>query len=101
MWGAIVGLHGRYPRHLEHLHTGWWRDEAHTETLCALAIWRAEIDEAGEDPREELALQHQLAEYARTLRQQGGGVEMTWQPGASPEAWSHALGASRPVGLGP
>ena len=24
-WGAIVALHGRYPRHLEHLKDGWWR----------------------------------------------------------------------------
>jgi hypothetical protein len=32
-----------------------WTDESHTETLCALAIWRAEIDDTGQDPREELA----------------------------------------------
>jgi hypothetical protein len=37
MWGAVVALHGRYPRHLEHLHTGWWSDESQAETLYALA----------------------------------------------------------------
>jgi len=47
MWGAIVALHGRYPRHLENLKDRWWTDEAHTETLCALAVWRAEIDDKG------------------------------------------------------
>lgn len=54
IWGAVIALHGRYPRQLEHLHTGWWQDESQTETLCALAVWRAEIDDAGQDPREEL-----------------------------------------------
>jgi hypothetical protein len=88
MWGQVVALHGRYPRRLEHLKDGWWNDDAHTETLCALAIWRAEIDDAGEDPREELAFQAQLVEYAHTLRQQGGGVTKTWRPGAPPPAWS-------------
>ena len=88
MWGSIVALHGRYPRHLEHLKEGWWEDEAQTETLCALAVWRTEIDEHGRDPREELAFHHQLADIARTLRQQGGGVESAWQPGAPPPEWS-------------
>jgi hypothetical protein len=88
MWGAVVALHGRYPRQLEHLQTGWWTDESQTETLCALATWRAEIDQHGRDPREELAFQRQLADYAHTLRQQGGGVEMTWQPGALPSDWT-------------
>jgi hypothetical protein len=88
MWGAIVALHGRYPRCLEHLKDGWWNDDAHTETLCALAVWRAEIDDAGQDPREELAFQAQLADYAQTLRQQGGGVAKTWRPGAPPQEWT-------------
>jgi hypothetical protein len=88
MWGAIVALHGRYPRRLEHLKDGWWNDEAHTETLCALAVWRAEIDDAGQDPREELAFQAQLADYAQTLRQQGGGVAKTWRPEAPPQEWT-------------
>ena len=87
-WGAIVALHARYPHQLEHLKQGWWNDEAQTETLCALAVWRAEIDDHGRDPREELAYHHQLAAFAHTLRQQGGGVENTWQPGAPPDDWS-------------
>jgi hypothetical protein len=88
MWGAIVALHGRYPRQLEALKTGWWTDEADTETLCALAVWRGEIDDAGEDPREELAFHAQLAELAIRLRQQGGGVSKAWKPGAPPDDWA-------------
>jgi hypothetical protein len=87
-WGAIVALHGRYPRQLEHLKEGWWTDEAQTETLCALATWRAEIDNNGQDPRVELAFHQQLADYAHTLRQQGGGVSDAWQPGAPPVGWA-------------
>ena len=87
MWGAIVALHGRYPRLLEALKEGWWRDEVHTEILCALAVWRGEIDDAGENPREELAFHRQLADYAQTLRQQGGGVSKAWKPGAPPPEW--------------
>jgi len=84
-WGSIVARHGRYPRHLEHLKDGWWTDEAQTETLCALALWRAEIDDHGRDPREELAFHHHLADIADTLRRQGGGVESRWTSGAPPE----------------
>lgn len=87
MWGAIAALHGRYPRHLGHLKNGWWQDERTIETLCALAVWRSHIDQHGHDPREELAFQHQLANTARTLYQQGGGIEKTWHPGAPPEEW--------------
>ena len=85
--GSIVALHGRYPRHLEHLKDGWWEDEATAETVCALAVWRAEIDQHGRDPREELAFHHQLADIADRLRQQGGGIENRWTPGAPPERW--------------
>ena len=88
MWGAIVALHGRYPRFLDALKDGWWLDDAHTETLCALAVWRAEIDDAGEDPREELNFQARLTVYADALRQLGGGVTKTWKPGAPPSAWT-------------
>ena len=86
-WGAIVALHARYPRQLEHLKAGWWTDEGQIETLCALAVWRAEIDEFGRDPREELAFHHQLTDFARALRQQGGGVAKQWVPGAPPATW--------------
>jgi hypothetical protein len=88
MWGAIVALHGRYPRYLSHLKDEWWTDESHTETLCALAVWRAEIDDAGQDPREELAFQNQLADYANSLRQEGGGVTRAWKSGAPPREWA-------------
>jgi hypothetical protein len=87
MWGAIVALHARYPRLLEAVKDGWWNDEVHTEILCALAVWRGEIDDAGENPREELAFHRELADYARTLRQQGGGVAKAWRPGAPPPEW--------------
>jgi len=88
MWGAIVAMHGRYPRHLQNLKDGWWSDDSQTETLCALAVWRAEIDDNGQDPREELAFQRQLGDYAETLRRQPGGVEGIWRPGAPPDAWA-------------
>ena len=88
MWGAIVALRGRYPRMLDGLKDGWWEDEVHTEILCALAVWREEIDEAAENPREELAFHRQLADYANTLRQLGGSVTQTWKPGAPPDGWS-------------
>jgi hypothetical protein len=88
MWGQVVALHGRYPRHLEALKDKWWTDESQTETLCALAVWRADLDDAGIDPREELAFQNQLADYAQVLRQQGGGVTKAWKPGAPPAEWA-------------
>lgn len=88
MWGAIVALHGRYSRALGVLKDEWWTDESHTETLCALAVWRAEIDDAGQDPREELAFQAQLADYSHALRQEGGGVTKAWKPGAPPNEWA-------------
>jgi hypothetical protein len=87
MWGAIVALHGRYPRQLGALKDEWWTDESHTETLCALAVWRAEIDDTAQDPREALAFHAQLADYAHALRQEGGGVTKAWKPGAPPAGW--------------
>lgn len=88
MWGQVVALHGRYPRHLAHLKDGWWQDDSHTETLCALALWREQLDEEGGDPREELTFQRQLAEYGRALRAEGGGVTKAWKPGAPPPEWT-------------
>jgi hypothetical protein len=88
MWGQIVALHGRYPRTLAYLKDEWWTEEQHTETLCALAVWRSELDDAGVDPREELAFHAQLADYAQTLRQEGGGVTKAWKPGAPPDEWT-------------
>jgi hypothetical protein len=39
------------------------------------------------DPREELAFQNQLADFAQILRDQGGGVTKAWAPEASPSDW--------------
>ena len=88
MWGQIVALHGRYPRILAYLKDEWWNEEAHIETLCALAVWRSELDDGGVDPREELAFHTQLTDYAQALRQEGGGVTKAWKPGAPPEEWA-------------
>jgi hypothetical protein len=88
MWGAIVALHGRYPEQLEALKDKWWTDESTTETLSALAVWRAELDETRQDPRDELAFQTQLIDYAEHLRRKGGGVTKLWKPGATPPEWA-------------
>jgi hypothetical protein len=88
MWGQIVALHGRYPRALSHLKDEWWNDEANTEILCSLATWRAEIDDNGTDPRQELAFHTALADYGNLLRQEGGGVAKAWEPGAPPSEWT-------------
>ena len=86
-WGAIVALHARYPRQLEHLNDDWYQHEAQVEQLSALAAWRAEIDEYGRDPREELSLHAQLEHYRDTLRSQAGGVTRAWIPGPPPSDW--------------
>jgi hypothetical protein len=85
IWGQIVALHGRYPKALAWLQEGWWTDEELLEILCALAIWRGEVDDAGVDSREELAFHLQLRELSQVLRQAGGGVTKAWKPGALPD----------------
>jgi hypothetical protein len=87
-WGQVVALHGRYPVQLQALKDKWWTDESTTETLSALALWRAELDDTGQDPRNELAFQTQLADYSQLLRQHGGGVTKAWKPGAPPPEWA-------------
>jgi hypothetical protein len=87
MWGQIVALHGRYPKALAWLQEGWWSEDELLEPLCALAIWRGEIDDAGVDSREELAFSLQLRELSQVLRQAGGGVTKAWKPGALPDEW--------------
>src|ERR1035441_3415792 len=67
----------------------WWKDDSQTETLCALAVWRAELDDAGRDPRDELAFQNQLADYAQVLRQQDGGGTKGGKPRAPPAEWQY------------
>jgi hypothetical protein len=88
MWGRIVALHGRYPKALSALKDGWWTDDAQTETLCGLAIWRAELDDAGIDPRDELAFQTQLSDYSHTLDKEGGGVTRHGTPDRHPRRGS-------------
>jgi hypothetical protein len=88
MWGQILALHRRYPKALARLQQGWWTDAELLEPLCALAVWRAEIDDTGVDPREELAFNLQLRELSQVLRQAGGGVTKTWEPGAPPDGWA-------------
>jgi hypothetical protein len=67
----IVGLHTRYPEALATLKEDWLRNHTQLETLSALAVWRQWIDDAGGDPRKELAFQAQLANYGHTLRTSG------------------------------
>ncbi len=86
-WGSIIALYSRYPRALAALKDGWWSETAHVETLCALAAWRAQLDTAGQDPREELAFHDRLADYAQTLKAEAGGVAGSWEPGAPPPEW--------------
>jgi hypothetical protein len=88
MWREIVVLHRRYPKALGNVKDGWWEDEAQTEQLLALAAWRAQLDQHGDDPREELAFHAQLSDFAAQQRQQGGGVTKAWKPGAPPDQWA-------------
>ena len=88
MWGEIVALHGRYPTALAQLKDEWWIEELHTEILCALASWRAELDEKAQDPREEIAFHAQLADYAHRLQKESNGITATWKPGAPPDDWA-------------
>jgi hypothetical protein len=72
MWAAILALHARYPRALAKLEHDWYEHPERAETLAALAVWRASIDAAAEDPREELAFQNALQQLARQLDQAPG-----------------------------
>ncbi len=86
-WGAIVALHGRYPEELSALKDGWWERSSQFESLAALAVWRQEIDDHGQDPREELAFQGQLSTLSEILQRQRGSVRDTWEPGFPPAGW--------------
>ncbi len=67
MRGAIVALYERYPRVLARLEHDWHEHAERVETLAALAVWRANIDAAAEDPREELAFQAAVLQLGRVL----------------------------------
>lgn len=85
MWGSIAAMHARYPKQLRYLQDRWWEDEAETEKLCALTVWRHELDENGSDPRDELAFQTQLKDYARELHEEHRGLADTWNPDNAPD----------------
>jgi hypothetical protein len=87
-WGSIVALHGRYPVELSALKQGWWDDNAHLESLSALAYWRQLLDDAAYDPVEELSFQLHIADFGRQLGREGGGVTKVWTPGAPPDDWA-------------
>ena len=89
MWGADRRAARPLPRtSSKRSKTNGGPTNQHVETLCALAVWRAELDDAGQDPRDELAFHTQLTDYAQLLRQKGGGVTKAWKPGAPPPEWA-------------
>lgn len=90
MWAAILALHARYPRALAKLEHDWYEHPERAETLAALATWRANIDAAAEDPREELAFQNALQQLARTLDQTQGLGRPFKQDAALLNPWDKA-----------
>jgi hypothetical protein len=76
-------------RELLALKDHWWNDDAHTETLCALATWRSELKEASVDPREELAFRTALRLRTRTPPRRRLRTK-TWTLGAQPDEWSQS-----------
>jgi hypothetical protein len=91
MWGAIVALYERYPRVLARLEHDWYEHTERVETLTALAVWRANIDAAGEDPREELAFQAALLQLGRIL-DNAPSSERRFKPDARmPTGWMKAV----------
>lgn len=86
MWAAIVALHKRYPGALAKLEHDWHERRERAETLAALAIWRANIDAAAEDPREELAFHNAIQQLARIL-DQTPGVVRPFKPDPKRQGW--------------
>lgn len=85
-WGDALALYNRYPTVLANLPESWWRDVDLFETVCAMAAWRLNIDCVGQDPRDELAFHHQLADFRYVLDHLPGGVTTRFKPEAVP-AW--------------
>jgi hypothetical protein len=52
---------------LAKLEQDWHERPERVEVLSALATWRASIDAAAEDPREELSFHNALQQLSRTL----------------------------------
>jgi len=84
-WGDALALYNRYPTALANLPESWWRDVDLFEIVCAMAAWRLNIDCAGQDPRDELAFHHQLADFRYVLDHLPGGVTTRFMPGAVPD----------------
>jgi hypothetical protein len=84
-WGDALALYDRYPTALANLPESWWRDADLFEIVCAMAAWRLHIDCAGQDPRDELAFHHQLADFRYVLDHLPGGVTTRFKPGAMPD----------------
>ena len=55
--------------------------------LCALVVWRQQLDDAGRDPGDEIAFQHTLIDYGHILRQEGGSITQAWTPGPALHEW--------------
>lgn len=72
---------------LDGLKDGGGKKQTHVEMLCALVVWRQHLDDAGRDPRDEIAFQHTLIDYGQILRQEGGSITQAWTPGAAPREW--------------
>jgi hypothetical protein len=81
-WGAILALHRRYPDSLAKLEHDWHEQPERVEVLAALATWRASIDAAAEDPREELSFHNAMQQLAQTL-ERSVGLNRTFDPSAS------------------
>jgi hypothetical protein len=86
-WSAILALYQRYPRALAKLEHDWYEHPERSETLAALVTWRASIDAAAEDPREELAFQNALQQLSRTVDQTPGLGRPFKTDTAMPVSW--------------
>ena len=87
LWLAVLALSTRYPRELDRLEAEWWRRTSRIEQLAALDAWRLQIDHHGQDPREELAFQAQLADLHHTLERTPGIGTDTFDRGLPPDEW--------------
>ena len=87
LWLAVLALSARYPRELDRLEAEWWRSTSRIEHLAALDAWRLQIDRHGQDPREELAFQAQLADLHHSLDHAPGIGTNTFDRGLPPDEW--------------
>jgi hypothetical protein len=87
LWLAVLALCARYPRALDRLVAEWWRRTSRIEHLAALEAWLLQIDRSGQDPREELAFQAQLADLHHTLERTPGIGANTFDHGLPPNEW--------------